>query len=189
MHIQKNHFKSNNGFLCSLLLAAPLALLGCATPYQEPTGNAVASIEFIDDAPGPMSVHLHGDSTECTNRVSPGLVQPKSSRKLKVQAGQSLVFTTGIDAPGSQAVFALGTIGALAGPAFIKGCRATLEFIPEEGRTYMFTMRYIDGACGYQLVEESSPSSSQGPTVPVRFETRKWIRAMTEAGPFCEKKL
>ncbi|WP_157634412.1 hypothetical protein [Variovorax sp. Root318D1] len=189
MNARNNQFKSTNRLLPSVLLTAPLVLLGCATPYQEPTGKAVASIEFVDDAPGPMSVHLHGDSKECTDRVNPGLVQPKSSRKLKVQAGQSLVFTTGIDAPGSLVLFAMGAVGALAGPAFIKGCSATLEFIPEEDRAYIFTMRYIDGGCGYRLVEASSPNSFSGPAVPVKFEVRKWIRAMTEAGPFCEKKL
>jgi hypothetical protein len=134
-----------------------------------------------------MSVHLHGDSKECTNRVTPGLVQPKSSRTLKIQAGRRLVFTSGIDAPDSHPVFALGTIGVLATTAFIKGCSATLEFLPEEGRTYVFTMRYIDGDCGYRLVEAPSANSSASAEIPVKFQTRKWIRAMTEAGPFCEK--
>jgi hypothetical protein len=161
---------------------------GCATPYKEPTGSNVASIEFIDETSQPMSVHLHGDAKECTDRVNTGGVQPNSRRKVVVRAEQSTAFTVGMDPKGLGISHMFGALGALLGANTYKGCTPTLDFIPEAGRTYVFRMNSDASVCSYQFFARPLAGQPADEAVPVNFTQREWIRASTETGPFCKKK-
>lgn len=172
--------------LISITIA--ITISGCATPYKEPTGDSVASIEFIDETSQPMSVHMHGDSKECTDRTNTGGVQAKSERKLVVPANQDVVFTVGMDPKGTNFALMFGAVGALIAANTHLGCTPTIDFVPEVGRTYIFRMNTDSKNCSYQFY--AKPSANQRPeeATPVAFTEREWIRAATEAGPFCKKK-
>jgi hypothetical protein len=174
-----------------LSVATAIAISGCVKPYIEPTGTSIASIEFINDAPETMPIYLHGDSKECTDRMSAGFVQPKAQRKLIIPAGQNLVFTAGVNV-GTGKSIALGAmggaIGGLVAATIYKGCLSTIDFFPEVGGTYVFRMNSDGKDCSYQFFAKPSANQRPDEVLPVAFTTREWIRAMGEAGPFCKKK-
>lgn len=164
--------------------AAAIVLAGCATQYVAPAGGPISTIEFTNEAPKPMSVHLHGGSAECTDRRSAGLVKPESVRKVAVPAGSSFVFTAGVDTGNPSAFGALGAAGGIIAALTYKGCTPTIEFVPEANRAYLFRMTSDGKDCSYQFTTQDS----NGKVQPVMFTAREWIRASTEAGPFCRKK-
>ena len=176
-----------------LSVATAVAISGCAAPqYIEPAGNSIASIEFIDEASErTMSIYFHGDSKECTDRTTAGLVQPKSQRKLAIPAGQDLVFTVGLNASIGKSLAILATGGAIGGliaASTYKGCLPTIDFVPEVGGIYVFRMNLDGKDCSYQFFAKPSANQQSDKALPVAFTTREWIRAFGEAGPFCKKK-
>lgn len=171
--------------LAPFFLAA-MFITGCATSYKEPNGEKVASIEFINEASEPMSLHLHGGAEECTDRMSAGTVQGKSERKLVVPSAENVVFTVGMTPNGTSIRRVFGIAGLIA--TAHKGCTPTIDFTPETGRSYVFRINSDGNDCNYQFYLKPSASQQPEEVVPVAFTKRDWIRAMSESGPFCKKK-
>jgi hypothetical protein len=171
------------------ICTAALVASGCAVPYKEPTGKSTATIEFIDDASDKMSVHLHGDAKECTDRASAGFVASKSQRALTIPAGDQLVFTVGMDAGSAgQLALAFGAIGVALMPTYV-GCTPTIDFVPEVGKSYVFRMNSDGKNCSFRFYGRSAVSQKTEDLSPVTFTTREWIRANGEAGPWCKKRV
>lgn len=169
-----------------LLLMAVMSITGCATNYKEPTGEKVASVEFINESSEPMSLELYGGAKECTNRMRAGQVQAKSERKLAVPAGEDTVITVGMTPNGTNIQRTFGIVGLIA--TAHKGCRPTVDFTPETGRAYVFRMNSDGSDCSYQFYVKPSPNQRPDEVVPVVFTERNWIRPMSESGPFCKSK-
>jgi hypothetical protein len=121
-----------------------------------------------------MSVHIYGDSTECTNRqpLVP-LIQAGETRRTAVLSNQEVTFTVGQD------------LAVESSPEGLvrRGCLATLTFRPERGKRYLFRFKSAFGACTYQLSEAADNGNAAGPTP---FVTRPWVRALAESGAFCK---
>jgi hypothetical protein len=160
------------------------SLWGCAVPYQEPSGDSVATIEFRNESAGAMSTHMYAGAKECTDRTAPGGVQAQSKKRVKVLAERRLVFTAGMDTKGAGAVLAFGALGAVVGGSIYKGCTPTIDFFPERGRTYVFSMASDGSTCTFRFYSESPLGGGE----EVKFSEREWIRPMGESGPFCRKK-
>lgn len=163
--------------LSTRTLAAALvscALVGCVSTYRAIEGPSAAVLSFRNESPGQMSVHIYGDSTECTNRqpLVP-LVQADETRRTAVLSNQEVTFTVGQD------------LAVDASPAGLvrRGCLATLTFRPERGKRYLFQFRSAFGACTYQLSEAGDHAGASRPTP---FVTRTWVRALAESGAFCK---
>lgn len=185
--IKREHHPAHTVAL-TLLITVAVTLAGCATPYKEPAGDSIASIDFINDGSEPMVVYFHRGPEECTDRMKAGGVQPNAHRKLVVAAGKNEVFTVGMSPNGKNTMRVFGVVGVLASMPLHKGCTPTIDFVPEVGRAYEFSMSSEGNDCRYQL--HSKPSATQRAEKPVfvAFTEREWIRAMDEAGPFCKKK-
>jgi len=172
----------------ALFITVAVTLTGCATPYKEPTGNSIASIEFVNDGSEPMVVHFHGGAEECTDRMKAASVQPNAQHKLAVAAGKNEVFTVGMTPNGKNTMRVFGVVGVLASMPFHKGCTPTIDFVPEVGRAYEFRMSSEGNTCNYQFYSKPSATQRAEKPVFVAFTEREWIRAMGEGGPFCKKK-
>ena len=166
--------------------------ISCGTPYVKPAGDEVASIQFIDETQGKMSVHFYQNSKKCTDRITAVFVKPKSSRTFDLVAGKSQVFSIGIDSPGAVGLFTTGSVlggvfgGLLIESALEGGCSVTLEFVPESNHKYVFLVLPDGEGCGYQLFEKPVKDAVSNKAKPVSFKKREWIRANTSAGPFCK---
>lgn len=170
------------GALCAL----SAVLVGCVNLDKEPTAGARASIQFIDDTSYKMSVHFHAGSRECTDRTTAELMGPKSRSTLQVAAGKPMVMTVGMDA-GYRGQIRLGVGGAIGADLMAstsKQCTPSLEFTPEEGRSYLFRMRSDGKDCSYEFLAYRSEVAKEA--TPVDLTVRQWIRAMGESGPWCK---
>jgi hypothetical protein len=185
--------------LCCAVIA--ITISGCVTPpskYIEPTGQSVATIDFIDETNVPMGVDIYKDATECTDRTVAGPIQPKIPKKLRVSAGKELAFTAAVRLNG-ESNKTVGTLGAMGGAlgaltaltvmsATNNVCITTIEFLPEADRNYVFQLNTDGVSCGYTLVTGPTPGQQTNEAVPVIFNKREWIRAWGESGPWCKKK-
>ena len=179
-----------NLVIVALLLLHLSACRLAVKQYEEPS-SSFATIEFKSEADAKMSVYLYEGYEACTDRLGVGAVEPKSGKLVRVPAGSQFVFSSSIDSAVAGLLFgggvALGGVfgGLAVGSAMEQGCRATLQFFPEEGRSYVFRM-FSDGkGCGYQLFEKP-PDNQANATRPVDYVKRTWRRPFDESGPFCE---
>jgi hypothetical protein len=193
----------------SLLFISIAGLAGCAAPlYQEPVSGPTAKIEFIDETPMPLSLHLHGGAKECTDRINMGGVKEKSTRTITIPAEQNLVFTVGVDSRSANVkTFALIGLGiGLRGSGYelrlipctdtecfkkrqvFVGCTPTIDFLPAAGRTYVFQMDSNEKDCNYQFYAKPVPGQAEQGLPQIAFSQRQWLRAFSEAGPFCKAK-
>jgi hypothetical protein len=170
--------------LLAVCFAFAVAVLGCAAPYKEPSGRPTASIEFVDDASDPLSLHFHAGAKECTNRTTAPPVAPRSRRTITVVAGEPVVFTAGMD-PGGKAksAFGLAAAGFVNVPIY-RGCTPTIEFVPRAGGVYIFRIASDGTDCTYSFLARST-GTNQAAVTPISFNQRAWMRAVTEAGPWC----
>ena len=164
---------------CTILMAAALALAGCAAPYQEPAGPGTAAITFAATSNERMSVHFYQGPAQCTDRTSVGLVDARSPRTVRVAAGKPLVVTAGMDAGGAgQAALAVGgAVGAVALAPRYKGCTPTLEFTPEPGAAYTLRMGSDGRDCSYSFEQVQG-----GRSEPAPHRLRRWFRAAVGSG-------
>ena len=172
------------------LMALPLAamLSSCTTPYQEPAGSSLASIEFVNDTAEVMGMQLYLDSTECTNRKSAGFVDPRRARKVSILGRQNLGITVIMDANRRTLPIALN--GPMAGAIIShseEACHPTINFAPQVGHAYVFKARSDGKTCTFQFFERPSANQRPDEEVAVEYTRRIWTKPMTESGAWCKK--
>jgi hypothetical protein len=170
----------------ALALAFAASLLGgCYSVYQTPVGSTTAQLTLPNEGSQPFSLHIHGNADECTDRQFVGSVDPGQQKQVSIAAGRHAALTFGIDAPGAKEAFGLATGSPVHGKLVIEFCHVTIDFMPEPGRSYVLRTRGDGRSCSLRM---ESVSPGQTTPVAVALSTRKWTRALTEAGPFCEKR-
>ncbi len=184
--LSRIHRKPLYRALLALVLASPLIAHG--GKYQEPTGDSIASIEFVNDSAQTMTIQIFADAKECTDR---GLTFAKAGERkmLGVATGHDLAFNAATDSKSVGPLFAFGALSAALGANMLKGCYPVIEFHPEPGHTYVFRMGSDGKDCLYKFYEKAVAENSQpSEEINVPFVSREYVRAWGESGPWCKKK-
>lgn len=167
----------------NLVIVLLVFISGCVSTYNPPAGSRTASLEFFNNSDAAMSTHLFMSAKDCADRVNLGLVDEQEGKLINVVAGDIIVISAGMDTRSGRNEDVFEGNGGSDGIKEYKGCTPMLEFYPEEGKSYILKMRDTDEGCAYTFGEKDKDK-----ILAVPFVERGFIRALSDAGPFCESK-
>jgi hypothetical protein len=170
--------------ICHIFLVS--LLFGCASRmYIEPTSSATAKLEIISKTKDPITTVTYKEVNQCTNRQFIAYLSTEPKKEIKIKANEPMVITSIIPQPmGVESVLmAFGAVGALASGTTYKECKPTIEFIPRDNHSYIFTLNSTKKGCEFSLSEKDA-SNNINPDF--KFTAHKWKKPFTEDGSWCE---
>lgn len=160
------------------LIAIVFQLIGCATPYEQPSdaskSSRLTAIHLTDSFPSSTNIDVYG-SEECTKASNQG-------RIVKIGKATDL-HTTQVTAnirSGERVYLAVEgwTQGNYTGTTYTNyTCTNLVSFVPEAGKSYTVTQKVFEhNKCTARLIEDETSSA------PATFERHSVAKACKTKG-------
>lgn len=145
----------------------------CRTPYQQPDGMDLASIDILNYSDYPISQIIYRNAADCTGREEIGdLLQPGERNTANIAAGDATV-----------------QVGAASSPLIYtryggRSCVMPISFHADRSKRYRLAFRISGDTCSIEFSEVAM----NGRATPAAFDEREFSAPLTSAGSFCSER-
>lgn len=153
------------------VILGPLLLMGCVTPYVDPSGPGTATVTIQNTSAVDLGIHAFKVAADCSG----GRLRIADTQKLS--SGQSVTFKV-------KASEEFSFLGGYSQSGLIKetNCFMPVTFTPRQGESYIARFAITGGRCYPSIVSKAPSGETKEPT----FRLRRSRVSMTDTGSACE---